>query len=253
MIRFKAVIFLAATVLLCACGAETGNHDVDTQPDPEEVQAAKEVAEAILSKESDPEECGQGGTACPAGLECVTWGDGSQACGPEAVEGLVLISDATLGGSCLMANDIDKLPGASIASVQVIDTDGSVLGWGRMVWDEAGYEVAADRGIPPDGTPFTGDACAASYNLGCEGKAAFEIIDDSGRPQNFRAGQNLFIHIRGAEICGDPVEDGIEAAICTDLAAVNSGALDSCDWRVRLIELPEEQYGPDRFGGTLDI
>jgi hypothetical protein len=249
MAKFSFLLCLPLALNLAACspGSDTGSANADA----DEVEAARDIARALVQGDPDPNECGQGGTDCPMGLECVTWYGGVQACGPVAVEGLVLITDATLGGSCLVENDIDKVPGASIASVHVVDTDGSVLGWGRMVWDEPGFAVAEERGDQPDGTPFTGDACTTAYNLGCDGKAAFEIIDESGQPQKLREGQNLFVHIRGAETCGDPVEDGIEAIICTDPSAARGGNLDSCSWRVRTVELPEGEYGPDRFGGTL--
>lgn len=239
---------LAATLPLIACGSKPDQGSGDAES---EVQAAKQVAEALLKSESDPNACGQGGTACPEGLECLTWPNGEQACGPMAFEGMVLITDATLGGSCLVQNNIDKLPGVSIASVQVTATDGSVKGWGRLVWDQPGFAVATQRGTPPDGTAFSGDACATSYNLGCDGKAVFEIVDESGQAQKLREGQTLIVYIRGAETCGDEVEDGLEAALCTDPGAASGGALDSCSWEVRLVELDDKEYGPDRFGGTL--
>jgi len=245
MLKLKTLACLMFVLTLAACGPDGGS-------EPESAAAgAKQDEKSALNTGDTSSECGKGGTFCPTGLECVTWRGGTQACGPASVESLVLITDATLGGSCTFANPADTLPGASIASVQVIGSDGEVKGHGRMVWDEAGFEVAAERGTPPDGTPGSGDACANSYNLGCDGKAAFEIVDESGIAQKLRESEMVIVHMRGQEACGEEVADAVEARICNDPAAVAAGNLDSCTFKVRMVEASSEIYGPDRVGGTI--
>lgn len=241
----RIVLCLAVGIMLGACSkdksAETATQD-----------AAAGRAEAT-SPDPASTECGKGGTVCPAGLACLTWRNGRQACGPQAVPALVLIKDGTLGGSCLSPTDADPYPGASIASVQVMAVDGSVKGSGRMLWDRSGYQVAAERGTPPDGTASAVDACASAYNLGCDGQAVFEIVDGNGRVQGLREGENLVVHLRGQQSCGEQFEDEIEAAICSDPATAKAGDLRSCNSRVRIVAARSDLYGPDRVGGTLNL
>lgn len=245
MLKFKTVACLMIILTLAACGPKDG-------PEPESAAAnGNQDENSVLDAGDKSLDCGKGGTFCPSGLECVTWRGGTQACGPASVESLVLITDATLGGSCTFANPSDTLPGASIASVQVIGSDGEVKGHGRMVWDEAGFEVAAERGTPPDGTPGSGDACANSYNLGCDGKAVFEIVDNSGTVQKLRESEMIIVHMRDQETCGEEVADSVDARICNDPAAAAAGKLDSCTFKVRMVEAPSDMYGPDRVGGTI--
>jgi hypothetical protein len=196
-------------------------------------------------------ECGKGGSECPTGLECLSWRGGEQACGPIAVEAVVLIKDVTLGGSCLFSSPADTLPGASLASVSIFGVDGNVKGQGKLVWEQAGFEVAAERGTPPDGTPFTGDACTGSYNLGCDGQAVFEIIGEGGEVQKLREGETVIVHLRGQETCGEEVADEVEGAICNDPAAAASGNLASCTSKVRMVQAHSDLFGPDRVGGTI--
>jgi hypothetical protein len=235
---------------MTACGKDGDQESAQTAATADEARSAPAVRSQSDSNASSAE-CGKGGTECPAGLECVTWRGDQQACGPASVESSVLITDGTLGGSCTFANPADTLPGASIATVHVVGNDGEVLGYGRMLWDEAGFEVAAERGTPPDGTPGSGDACANSYNIGCDGKAVFEIIDEGGAVQKLREGQMVIVHLRGQEACGEEVADEVEAAICNDPAAAASGDLSSCTFKVRMIEAPSDMYGLDRVGGTI--
>lgn len=238
MMKFRIIACLLIVLAFVACGKDDGT----------ETEKATDTA-AVLDDAFA--ECGKGGTFCPTGLECVTWRDGTQACGPAAVESSVLITDATLGGSCTFANPADTLPGSSIASVQVIGSDGEVKGHGRMVWDEAGFEVATERGAPPDGTPGSGDACASSYNLGCDGKAVFEIVDESGSVQKLRESELVIVYMRGQETCGEEVADAVEARICNDPTAAAAGNLDSCTFKVGMVEASSDLYGPDRVGGTI--
>lgn len=196
-------------------------------------------------------ECGKGGSECPAGLECLTWRNGEQACGPLAVEAAVLIKDVTLGGSCVFSSPADSFPGASLASVAIIGVDGNPKGHGKLVWEQAGFEVAAERGTPPDGTPFAGDACTASYNLGCDGQAVFEILGEGGEVQKLREGETVIVYLRGQETCGEEVADEVEAAICNDPAAAAAGKLESCTSKVRMVQAHRDLYGPDRVGGTI--
>ena len=171
--------------------------------------------------------------------------------GPTAIEAVVLIKDATLDGRCAFSDPADTWPGASIASVKVLGVDGNVKGHGRMLWDQAGFEVAAERGTPPDGSEFAGDACTDAYNLGCDGQTVFELVGGDGRVQKIREGDKVIVHIRGRQACGEEVVDEIEGAICHDPAAAASGRLESCTSKVRMIEARSDDYGPDRVGGTI--
>lgn len=157
-----AVALLVAATLLAGCGGESSG------------------AETAAMIGAVAGECGNGGTECPAGLECVTFRGDTQACGPESRDAVVLIRDATLGGACLSPNPADPLPGASIATVQVI--------------------VA---------------------------------------------------HLRGVDNCGEEVADEITSAVCNDPPAAASGDLSSCGSKIRMIEVREDLYGPDRVGGTI--
>jgi hypothetical protein len=242
MRRFATVLCMIACLALAACGK-----DESTQATAQE----KAPGASLTKPASSSDACGEGGTACPAGLECLTWRDGHQACGPLAVPAVVLVKDGTLGGSCLQHTDKDLYPGASLASVEMIGVDGKRMGYGRLAWDKAGYETAAERGTPPDGKEPPADACTASYNLGCDGQAVFEVLDAGGAVQKLREGQNLIVHLRGQETCGEITADEIEAAICTDPTAATSGDLASCRSRVRIIEARSDEYGPDRVGGTI--
>ncbi len=243
---------LIAALLLTACGKDSeqsaeGEDRAAAAPQRPAGQAAEQPA--VIGAVSG--ECGKGGTECPAGLECVSWRDGSQACGPESVEAVVLIKDATLGGGCLSPNPADPLPGASIASVHVVGNDGSVSGYGRLLWDQPGFEVAAGRGTPPDGSGAVEDACANYFNLGCDGQAVFEIVGDGGEVQKLREGQMIVAHLRGQETCGEEVADEVDGAVCNDPAAAAAGDLSSCTFKVRMVEAREDMYGPDRVGGTI--
>jgi hypothetical protein len=242
MNRTGIVLILAGGLVLSACGK-----DESTQP------AANEAAPAaaLTRPGSSSDGCGQGGTACPTGLECLTWRDGHQDCGPLAVPAVVFIKDGTLGGSCGFHTDKDLYPGASLASVEMIGVDGKRKGYGRLAWDKPGFETAAERGTPPDGKEPPADACTGSYNLGCDGQAVFEIVDDGGAVQKLREGEILIVHLRGQKTCGEITADDIEAAICTDPAAATKGDLASCRSRVRIIEARSDEYGPDRVGGTI--
>lgn len=252
--KFQIAPSLICVLVLAACG----NSDAPPTTGENAESAARSVeepAERVAQSESETEpasgKCGKGGTECPDGLECLTWRNGQQACGPMSGPGTVLVKDATLGGGCLSPNPADPLPGASIASVQLIGVDGNVRGYGRMLWDQAGYEVAAERGTPPDGTEFTGDACTEYYNLGCDGQAVFEIVNDAGEVQELREGQTVVVHVRSQKTCGEEVADGQEAAVCNDAAATAQGNLESCSVKVRLVDLVSDLYGPDRVGGTI--
>ncbi len=243
----KALSFFLLLGVLClsACGDEaaTGPSSGAKNQD----QAAQPAA----AEESSDQACGQGGAACPAGLECVTFRKDQEMCVPEAIQAVVLVKDATMGGSCLMATAKDSLPGISIASVEVLKMDRSLAGRGRLAWDKEGFEVAASHGPMPDGTVFTGDVCTDSYNLGCDGTAVFEIVDDSGAVLMLREGQHLVVRTRGKESCGEEFTDGVDALVCLDPGAAVSGDLDSCTWPVPLESLDAGQFGPDHFGGTL--
>jgi hypothetical protein len=250
--KLKLTLRLVLCLFVAACGndneptAESG--DASTMPPQRQTQQTVRTAP---DAESVSEECGKGGTECPAGLECVTFRDGVQACGPMAVAAAVLIKDGTLGGRCTFASAADTLPGASIASVQIIGTDGNVKGYGRLVWEQAGFEVAAERGTPPDGTAPAGDACTDSFNLGCDGQAVFEIIGNEGEVQKLREAEMVVVHLRGQESCGEEVADEVEAAICNDPATAAAGNLASCTSKVRMVEARSDIYGPDRVGGTI--
>ena len=250
--KFKIAPWLICILVLAACGKgdqpAAEPEEAATTPPPRNEQPARPAEsqdQAVSGK------CGQGGSECPAGLECVTFRGGLQSCGPVSVAAAVLIKDTTLGGGCLSPNPADPLPGASIASVHVVGNDGNVSGYGRLVWDQAGFEVATERGTPPDASEFTGDACSNYFNLGCDGQAVFEIVDDGGEIQKLREGQTVVAQLRGQETCGEEVADEIEAAICNDPAAAASGKLESCTSRVRMVEVPSDVYGPDRVGGTI--
>jgi len=127
----------------------------------------------------------------------------------------------------------------------------TVIGRGKLVWDKVGYEAASNRGQPPDGTEFTGDVCSDAFNLGCDGQAVFEIVDDQGTVQSLREGQSLIVQTRGKESCSEEFADGIEAAVCSDPVAAGSGDLSSCIWDIPISSLNKDQYGIDRFGGTI--
>lgn len=245
---------LIAVLALAACG----DGDAPSATSESEDSAARAVdqqAERVARTEAEvaSAECGEGGTECPVGFECLTWRNGEQACGPISGPGTVLVRDATLGGGCLSPDRADPLPGASIASVRVIGVDGNVRGYGRSLWEQAGYQVAAERGTPPDGAEFTGDACTDYFNLGCDGQAVFEIVNDAGEVQELREGQTVIVHMRGEETCGEDVADEVEAAVCNDPAATAQGDLQSCSIRVRMIEARSDVYGQDRMGGTINF
>lgn len=250
MLKFKLIACLILSLTLTACGKDD---------EPAEGHAAggaggaQDTGSGSVARTSAPEsgECGKGGSECPAGLECLTWRNGEQACGPIAVKASVLIKDVTLGGSCVFSSPADTFPGATLASVAIIGVDGKPKGHGKLVWEQAGFEVAAERGTPPDGTPFTGDACTTSYNLGCDGQAVFEIMGDGGEVQQLREGETVIVHLRGQESCGEGVADEVEAALCNDPAAAASGKLESCNSKVRMVEARSDLYGPDRVGGTI--
>ena len=72
------------------------------------------------------------------------------------------------------------------------------------------------------------------------------LYDHSPTARRYREKESCW-----AETCGDKVQDGLEATICTDPVTARNGNLDSCSWEVRLMELNEEEYGPERFAGTL--
>jgi hypothetical protein len=196
--------------------------------------------------------CADGGAVCPVGLECLTGQSGNRLCWRPAAPGVVLIEDATLGGRCSFPNQADNYPGASIASLQIIGVDGNTNGYGRMVWDQAGFEVAAERGSPPDGPNFGGDVCTDAYNIGCDGQAVFEIIDDDGEARKLREGEMVVVHLRGQDACGEEVADEVAAAICNEPEAAASGDLESCTFRSRMVETRSDLYGPDRYGGTIN-
>lgn len=236
MLHPKTAACLVLVLALASCGKGCGSEG---------------GGEGDAATASASDECGKGGTVCPEGLECLTRRGGERACGPMAVEASVLIKDATLDGRCAFEAPDDTWPGASIASVQVIGVDGSVKGHGRLEWQQAGYEVAADRGTPPDGSAFSGDACTDAYNLGCDGQAVFEIVDDGGAIQKLREGEEIVVHLRGQDACGEEVADELAGTICNDPAAAASGNLESCTFRVRMIEARSDMYGPDRMGGTI--
>ena len=251
MIRSKAkiLLMLTAALLLSACGEDSEQSAESNAPTPQ--HQAEQVVEEPAVTGAASGECGKGGTECPAGLECVTFRGGMQSCGPEAVEAVVMIKDGTLGGGCISPNPADPLPGASLASIHVVGNDGEVAGYGRLLWDQPGFEVAAERGTPPDGSGAVEDACANYYNLGCDGQAVFEIVDEDGEVQKLREGQLIVAHLRGQEACGEEVADEIVGAVCNDPAAAASGDLSSCTFKVRMIDAREDTYGPDRVGGTI--
>lgn len=256
MSRISACLIIILT--LAACGkddqpAAQGDGTSSTVPERQQQQTERTAAEGQPEAQSASSECGKGGTECPAGLECLTWRGGEQACGPMAVESSVLIKDGTLGGRCVFESPADDYPGASIASLHVVGVDGNVKGYGRLVWEQAGFEVAAERGTPPDGTEFDGDACTDAYNIGCDGQAVFEISGTGGDVQKLREGEMVIVHLRGQETCGEEVADEIEAAICTDPAAAAAGNLESCTSKVRMVAARSDMHGPDRMGGTINF
>lgn len=248
---FRFVACLALVFALGACGK-------DGEPEPADERGTAEGRAGTAEREAQStgagaasEACGKGGSQCPGRLECLTWRDGSQACGPAAIEAAVLITDVTLGGRCVFDDPSDALPGASIASLQLIGTDGKVKGSGRMVWDAPGFEVAAERGNPPDGGDSAGDACSNYYNIGCDGQAVFEIVGEDGEVQDLREGDTVIVHLRGQETCGEQVADEVQSDICTDPDAAADGNLESCTSRVRMVSARSDLYGPDRVGGTI--
>lgn len=172
--------------------------------------------------------------------------------GSPSLEAVVLLKDATLDGRCAFSDPADTWPGASIASVQLFDVDGALKGHGRMLWDQAGFEVATERGTPPDGNKFAGNSCTDAYNLGCDGQAVFELVGGDGQVQKIRSGDLVIVHIRGRQTCGEEVADEVEGAICHDPAAAASGRLESCTSKVRMIEARSDVYGPDRISGTIN-
>jgi hypothetical protein len=236
--RTRIAFCVVVAMTLVACGRDESSQSGET----DEPAAAKQDLSTA--------NCGEGGTFCPEGLECLTWQQGRQACGPPAAPAVVLIKDGTLGGRCLSPTSADPYPGASIASLQIVAVDGSIKGYGRLAWENPGFEVAAVRGTPPDGSTPSGDACTSSYNLGCDGQAVFEIVDD-GNVQPLREGELLIAHIRGQDACDEQVADEIEAAVCTDPVAAKRGDLASCTSRVRMVQARSDLYGSDRIGGTL--
>jgi hypothetical protein len=252
MLNFKFIACLILSLTLGACGKDDESGE-GNEAGASAARGAQDTGLGSTARNAGPvsEECGKGGSECPAGLECLTWRGGEQACGPLAVEAAVLIKDVTLGGSCVFSSPADTFPGASLASVTLIGVDGDVKGQGKLVWEQAGFEVAAERGTPPDATPFTGDACTGSYNLGCDGQAVFEIIGAGGEAQKLREGETVVVHLRGQETCGEEVADEVEAAICNDPAAAASGKLESCTSKVRMVQARSDLYGPDRVGGTI--
>lgn len=236
--RFLAVFVISP--LFVACG---GGNDTGTVERPE--------ADKTASSGSSGTACAEGGNACPSGLECMALRGGNRACGPLAAPGVVLIQDATLGGRCVSPQSSDTHPGASIASVLVIGVDGNPNGYGRMLWQQAGFEVAAERGSPPDGSAFTGDTCTAAYNLGCDGQAIFEIVGGDGQVRKIREGETVVTHLRGQDTCGEEVADDVVAAICNDPEAAASGELASCTFKVRMVEARSDIHGPDRYAGLI--
>lgn len=243
---------LTALIALAGCGKQDS-----PAADSEEGATAPPLEHEQLPPLTDSDEeavsgeCGKGGTDCPAGLECVTFRGEEEACAPMAVKAAVLIKDTTLGGACAFASPADTYPGASIAAVHIVGNDGDVKGFGRLAWEQAGFEVAEQRGTPPDGTAFNGDACSEFYNIGCDGQAVFEIVDPAGEIQKLREGEMVIVHLRGPESCEEEVADEVEAAICTDPAAAAGGDLSSCTLRVRMVKAPGDVHGPDRLGGTI--
>jgi hypothetical protein len=247
----KLIVWALLGAALAGCGKDSGTETRDRTAEGEDATLPASQAGNASPAESVSTECGKGGSDCPAGLECLTWQGGRQACGPMAIDASVLIRDMTLGGRCAFPTPADSYPGTSLASVQIIGVDGKVKGFGRMLWDQSGFEVAAERGTPPNGSEFTGDACTESYNLGCDGQAVFEIIDGAGEAQKLREGEKLIVHLRGQKACGEEVADEIDATICNNPKATTSGDLSSCTSKVRVVEARSDVYGPDRVGGTL--
>lgn len=250
--NFFARLIFGLMLAACGGGCEPGTGE-GAQSTPTGTAGGEKADTRSERFEPASRRCAEGGTACPAGLECVTWRGGNRACGPMAAPGVVLIRDATLGGRCISSTQVDSHPGASIASLQIIGVDGNAKGRGRMLWDKAGFEVAAERGSPPDGAEFTGDACAEAYNIGCDGEAVFEIVDDGGEVQKLREGETVIVHLRGQDACGEEVAEQVTAAICNEPAAAAAGNLESCTFKVRMVEVQSDLYGPARHGGTIEF
>jgi hypothetical protein len=236
----------ALLIVLTACGDDPASNSDSI---------AKVFSDAVIEGaggDATAAQCGQGGSSCPDGFECASYSGGREMCVLIAKPAVVLLKDATRGGGCLMHSDKDPFPGISVGSIEILAMDRTtVIGRGKMVWDKVGYEAASDRGQPADGTEFSGNICTDSYNLGCDGMVIFEIVDESGAVQNLREGQSLIVQARGKDSCGEEFADGIEAAVCSDPAAAVSGDLSSCTWDIPMTPLNKDQYGPDRFGGTI--
>jgi hypothetical protein len=204
--RLIKSFFTAFLILLTACGDDPASNSDSV---------AKTFNEALINGiggDATAAQCGQGGSSCPDGFECASFSGDREMCVLIGKPAVVLLKDATLGGGCLMHSDKDRFPGVSVGSIEILAMDRTtVIGHGRMVWDKAGYEVARDRGQPADGTKFTSDICTDSYNLGCDGLAIFEIVDEKGAVQDLREGQSLLVQARGKESCGEEFADGIAA------------------------------------------
>ncbi len=251
MMRLTKSFLPAILIVLTACGEDSASNGESI---------AKAFSDAVIEGvggEQTAAQCGQGGTSCPDGFECASFSGDREMCVLLGKPAVVLLKDATPGGGCLAQSDTDHsdtdhFPGISVGSIEILAMDRSTLiGRGKLVWSKVGFEAAENRGQAPDGSEFTGDICTDAYNLGCDGLAVFEIVNESGAVQNLREGQNLIVQARGKESCGEEFADGIEAALCSDPVAAGSGDLSSCTWDITMSLLNKDQYGPDRFGGTI--
>lgn len=231
------VLAIFGALLLTACGEET---------------ATTKSASAHQNKtETEGKMCGNSGMVCKADSECITTSAGQSFCALLPVPAVVVLVDSTIGGRCISNAAPDPFPGVSIGTVEIKGLGYTPKGFGKLVSDTAGFEVAEPRGFAPNGQKFEGDICTDAYNLGCDGVAVFEVLDENGEVLGLREGDSVVVQTRGSETCGEEFGDGIKMMACFDPEAVRQGDMSSCGKPRKMERLNKGQFGADHFGKTI--
>lgn len=195
--------------------------------------------------------CGRGDDAAGAAAGDASQSASRSAPAPRELSAAILITDVTLDGRCSFDSPEDRWPGASIIAVELFDSEGGRRGLGDARWHQRGTPAVDAGGPPPDGQAPTSDACETAFNLGCDGRAAFGFRDGSGRALKLREGDTVVVALRGEHGCGETYFDEVAAAVCTDPAAVATGALESCTASLRMVKANSDHHGPDRMSGKV--
>lgn len=194
--------------------------------------------------------CGRGDDAAGAAAGDAPQSASRSAPAPRELSAAILITDVTLDGRCSFDSPEDRWPGASILAVELIDAEDVQRGRGHPLWHQRGTPASEAGGPPPDGKngPL---ACDRAFNLGCDGRAVFEMHDGDGKALKLREDDTLVVALRGMQGCGETYYDEVAANLCTDMKAVMDGDLASCGAPLRMVKANSERHGPDRMSGKI--